>query len=78
MKFGAKKSHEMISYNLAWIALLSEWEYGMSTKPCDLAQTAPIQLMNKSHEGFMLIKCQENASIGLKLQFRVYRDPTLT
>ena len=54
MKFGAKKSHEMISYNLAWIALLSEWEYGMSTKPCDLAQTTPIQLMNKSHEGFVL------------------------
>jgi len=54
MKFGAKKSHEMISYNLAWIALLSEWEYGMSTKPRDLAQTAPILLMNKSHEGFVL------------------------
>ena len=54
MKFGAKKSHEMISYNLAWIALLSEWEYGMSTKPRDLAQTSPILLMNKSHEGFVL------------------------
>ena len=54
MKFGAKKSHEMISYNLAWIALLSEWEYGMSTKPRDLAQTAPILLMNKSHEEFVL------------------------
>ena len=54
MKFEAKKSHEMISYNLAWIALLSEWEYGMSTKPYDLAQPSLIQLMNKSHEGFML------------------------
>ena len=54
MKFGAKKSHEMISYNLTWIALLSEWEHGMSTKPRDLAQTAPILLMNKSHEGFVL------------------------
>jgi len=37
MKFGSKKSHEMISYNLFWIASLSEWEYGMSTQtlqPC--------------------------------------------
>jgi hypothetical protein len=25
------------------------------------------ELYNKSHEGFMLDKCQENASIGLKL-----------
>ena len=24
IKFGIKKSHEMISYNLSWIALLSE------------------------------------------------------
>ena len=24
MKFGIKKSHEMISYNLSWIALLGE------------------------------------------------------
>ena len=78
MKFGAKKSHEMISYNLGWIALLSEWEYGMSTKPRDLAQTAPILLMNKSHEGFVLSQCQENVSIGLKLQFKVYRDAALT
>ena len=38
MKFGAKKSHEMISYNVSWIALLSKWEYEMSTKPCYLAQ----------------------------------------
>ena len=33
MKFGIKKSHEMISYNLSWIALLSEWNYRSSTKP---------------------------------------------
>ena len=33
MEFGIKKSHEMISYNLSWIALLSKWEYDMLTKP---------------------------------------------
>ena len=37
-------------------------KHGMSTKPCNLAQTTLIQLMNKSHEGFMMSKCQENAS----------------
>ena len=37
-------------------------ERWMSNKPCNLAQRTLIQLMNKSHEGFMLIKCQENAS----------------
>ena len=37
-------------------------KHGMSTKPCNLAQTTLIQLMNKSHEGIVLRKCQENAS----------------
>ena len=59
MKFGIKKSHEMISYNLSWIALLSKWEYDMSTKPWYLAQMTLIELYNKSHEGFekMSRKC---------------------
>jgi hypothetical protein len=71
MKFGIKKSHEMISYILvgmillsAWIALLSEWEHEMSTKPCNLAKMTLDELHNKSHEGFMLSRDQENASIG--------------
>ena len=67
MKFGIKKSYEMISYNLSWIALLSKWEYEMSTQPCYLAQLTLIELYNKSHERFMLSRSQENASIGLKL-----------
>ena len=66
VKFGAKKSHEMISYNLDWIALLSKWEYEMSTKPCYLAQMTLIELYNKSNEGFVLNKCQEKALIGRK------------
>ena len=66
MKFGAKKSREMISYNLDWIALLSKWEYEMSTKPCNLPQMNLIEPYNKSHEGFMLSKCRENALIGQK------------
>ena len=78
MKFGAKKSHEMISYDLAWIALLSKWEYVMSTKPCYLSQMTLIELYNKSHEGFVLSKCQENDSIDQKGQFKVYRDAALT
>ena len=60
--FGAKKSHQMISYIFASIASFSKWKHEMLTKPCNLAQTTLIQLMNKSHEGFMLSKCQENAS----------------
>ena len=71
MKFGIKKSHEMISYILigktllsASIALLSEWKCRSSTKPCNLAQMTLIELHNKSHEGFMLSRDQENAPIG--------------
>ena len=37
-----------------------------------------IELHNKSHEGFVLSRDQENASIGLKLRFKLYRDATLT
>ena len=54
-------------FNLSWIALLSKWEYEMSTKPCNLAQTTLLTLMNKSYEGFMLSKWPKNTSIGLKL-----------
>jgi hypothetical protein len=63
----------MISYILvgmtllnACIALLSEWRYVSSTKPCKLAQMTLDELYNKSHERFMLSKWQENAPIGLK------------
>ena len=49
-----------------------------STKPCNLAQTTLIELYNKSHEGFVLSRDQENASIGLKLRFKLYHDATLT
>jgi len=34
--------------------------------------------MNKSYEGFMLSKCQENASMDQKGQFQLYRDAALT
>ena len=78
VKFGIKKLHEMISYNLSWIALLSEWNYRSSTKPCYLAQTTQIEIYNKSHEGFVLSGGQENTFIGLKLGFKLYRDATLT
>ena len=57
----------MMSYILSWIALLSEWNYRSSTEPCYLAQTTQIEIYNKSHEGFMLRKGQENASIGHEL-----------
>ena len=66
MKFGIKKSHEMISYNLSWIALLSKWEYEMLTKSCNLARTTLLTLMNKSYEGFMLSRWLENAPIDQK------------
>ena len=66
MKFGIKKSHEMISYNLSWIALLSEWNYRSSTKPHNWSQTTLLTLMNKGYEGFMLSKWLENASIDQK------------
>jgi hypothetical protein len=61
-------SHVFVSMALlsAWIALLSEWKHKSSTKPCNLAQMSLDELYNKSHERFMVSKCQENASIGLK------------
>jgi hypothetical protein len=67
MKFEIKKSHEMISYILVGMVLLSEREHRSSTKPCNLTQMTLIELYKKSHEGFMLRACPENASIGLKL-----------
>ena len=67
VKFGIKRSHEMMSYILSWIALLSEWNYRSSTEACYLAQMTQIEIYNKSHEGFVLRKGQENASIGHEL-----------
>ena len=67
MKFGIKKSHEMISHIFVGIALSSGWKPMKSTKPCNLAQTTLIELNHKSHEGFVLSTCQEKASIGRKL-----------
>jgi hypothetical protein len=73
MKFGIKKSHEMISYILVGMTLLiarivplSEWNYRPLIKPCKYSQMTLDELYNKSHEGFMLSKCQESGSIGLK------------
>jgi hypothetical protein len=66
MRFGIKKSHEMISSIPIRIAPLSEWNCRSSTKPCKLAQMTLDELYNKSHEGFMLSKCQENAPIRPK------------
>ena len=36
------------------------------------------ELYNKSHEGFMLSLCQENASIALKSYLELYRVTALT
>jgi len=69
IKFGIKKSHEIISYILVGmallsvgIALLSEWKYKSLAKPCNLAQKTLIKLYNQSRERFMLSKCPENVS----------------
>jgi hypothetical protein len=67
IKFGIKKSHEIISSIPIGIALLSEWNYITPTKPCKLSQMTLNELYNKSHKGFMLRAFPENASIGLKL-----------
>jgi hypothetical protein len=82
--FGIKKSHEMISYILvgmallsASIALLSEWKCRSSTKPCNLTQMTLNGLYNKSHERFISSKCPENAPMDHKGQFKLYRDTTL-
>jgi hypothetical protein len=73
MTFGIKKSHEMISYILvgmcllsAGIALLGEWKYRSSTKPCNLTQKTLDRLYNKSRERFVLSKCPENAPMDQK------------
>jgi len=66
VKFGIKKSHEMISYIFVGIALLSEWKHWSLNKPWYYAQTTLIELYNKSHERFVLSKCQENAPMDQK------------
>jgi hypothetical protein len=73
MKFGIKKSHEMINHVFVsmallsvWIASLSEWNYRSPTKPCPLAQMTLDELYNKSHERFMLSKGHENAPMHQK------------
>jgi hypothetical protein len=48
------------------IAPLSEWNYRSSTKPCNFVQMTLDELYNKSCEGFMLSKCQENALMDQK------------
>ena len=67
MKFGIKKSHEMISYIFVGIALLGEWKHWSLNESCNLAQMTLEELYNKSYERFMLSRYQENAPIGLKL-----------
>ena len=66
MKFGIKKSHEMISYIVVGIALLSEWKHWSLNEPCNLAKMTLEELYNKSYERFMLSKRPENASIDQK------------
>ena len=73
MTVGIKKSHEMISYILVGMTLLSvgiapliEWNYRSSTKPCNFAQLALDELYNKSHERSMLSKCPENTPMDHK------------
>ena len=78
VKFGIKKSHEMISYILVGMTLLRKWIHGSPTKPCKLTHMTLDELYNKSYEGFMLSLCQENASIGLKSYLELYQDTALT
>jgi hypothetical protein len=59
MKFGIKKSHEMIGSIPIGITPLSEWNYRSSNKPCNFAQMTLDELYNKSLKGFILSKCQE-------------------
>jgi hypothetical protein len=48
------------------IAPLSEWNYRSSTKPWNFVQMTLDELYNKSCEGFMLSKYQENALMDEK------------
>jgi hypothetical protein len=56
----------MISSIPIRIAPLTKWNYRPSTKPFKLVQMTLDELYNKSYEGFMLSKCQENAPIRPK------------
>jgi hypothetical protein len=44
-------------------------------QPCPMTSA---ELYNKSYERFILSKGQENASIGLELYFKLYRETTMT
>jgi len=78
VKFGIRKSHEMISYIIVGMTLLRKKNHGSPTKPCKLSQMTLDELYNKSHARFMLSLCQENASIGLKPYLELYRVTALT
>ena len=49
MEFGIKKSHEMISYIVVGIAVLSEWKHWSLNEPCNLAQMTLEELYDKSY-----------------------------
>jgi hypothetical protein len=52
------------------MALLSEWEHVMPTKPYNFAQMTLIKLLDKSYEGFMLtnvkkmLQCIKNDNLS--------------
>ena len=66
IKFGIKKSHEMISYIFLGIALLSECKQWSLNEPYNIAQMTLDELYNKTRERFMLSKYQENAPMDHK------------
>jgi hypothetical protein len=59
MKFGIKKSHEMISHILLKKAWLSEWNYRSLTKLCNFAQMTLQQKSWRVHVEQMSRKCPD-------------------
>ena len=58
-----------------WIKWRWACKVNQTLQPCPNNST---WIYNKSYEGFMLRKCQENTSIGLNIQIELSNDLTLT
>ena len=78
IKIQIKNPLEIANHMLVWIYWFRKYEHAKSIKSYNLDQTTLFELYNKSHEGLMLSKCQENTFIGLNIYFELSNYISLT
>jgi hypothetical protein len=73
-----EKSHEMISYILVGMVLLSEWEHRSSTKSCNLAQMTLIDSTTKVMKGSCWVNVKKMSQLAWNPSLRVNQVAALT